>query len=439
MDLLSDNGSITDIATTTTTTESNGGSGSSSTTQKHFYKLDRVGVALINGDNEVEEYKDARIVSYNKTRKTYTVYLYDEKKEYEGIKSNQLIKKIKYGRKRKDREKKATDREAVTLNTLRKELSYLTKTKVDGDSQERTIFEKELDEYNRFYEEEQTKQYRAKHGEDPRGGGIKNCVLIKNVRTKMPQHPNFFRLTRLVEEYILDEELREKKRRRLEQVQATFKARFKKKYCRDYPTDEPVDQLHDFIYNNCKIVEDKVIDESNLKDDDKKNLKKMVEVFRSNLLWLDGEAENDTGVICDNYESEPEEEESQVTFKQQVDRLLDQVDFETDTVEKDVEKQLFELIQNHLQKDDKFKMHYEVEDGKQITLKSPLFITVLTGITRQKAKRAKKFRYWVNLAIYDTKNKLITRWSKCKVYDLLKFIIYGANGNVKLLTENEES
>ena len=119
---------------------------------------------------------------------------------------------------------------------------------MEGDSEERTIFEKELDEYNRFYEDEQVKQYRAKHGEDPRGGSIKNCVLIKNVRTKMPQHPNSFRLMRLVEEYILDEELREKKRRRLEQVQATFKARIKKKYYKDYPSDdEAVDQLHDFI------------------------------------------------------------------------------------------------------------------------------------------------------------------------------------------------
>ena len=128
MDPLSGDESITDAVTTTTTTITDG-SGSSSNTQKRFNKLDRVGVALINDDDEVQEYKDARIVSYNRTRKTYTVYLYDEKKQYEGIKSNQLIKKINYGRKRKDREKKATDREAVTLNTLRKELSYLTKTK----------------------------------------------------------------------------------------------------------------------------------------------------------------------------------------------------------------------------------------------------------------------------------------------------------------------
>ena len=167
---------------------------------------------------------------------------------------------------------------------------------------------------------------------------------------------------------------------------------------------------------NYKIVKDKVIDESNLKEEDKKNLKKMAAVFRSNLLWLDGEAENEIGVIRDNHESEAEEEqEVEVTLKQQVDNLLANVFSANGDVDKNVEKQLFELIQNHLHKDDKFEMHYEIEKGKEITLESPLFITVLTGITRKKAKRAKKFQYWVNLAIYDNENKLITRWSKCQI------------------------
>ena len=162
----------------------------------------------------------------------------------------------------------------------------------------------------------------------------------------------------------------------------------------------------------------------------------MAAVFRSNLLWLDGEAENEIGVIRNNHESEAEEEqEVEVTLKQQVDNLLANVFLANGDVDKNVEKQLFELIQNHLHKDDKFEMHYEIEKGKEITLESPLFITVLTGITRKKAKRAKKFQYWVNLAIYDNENKLITRWSKCQVYNLLKFVSYDANGDIKLLNE----
>ena len=63
MDPLSGDESITDAVTTTTTTITDG-SGSSSNTQKRFNKLDRVGVALINDDDEVQEYKDAQVIMW---------------------------------------------------------------------------------------------------------------------------------------------------------------------------------------------------------------------------------------------------------------------------------------------------------------------------------------------------------------------------------------